>query len=601
MKQSEQPDLTYAESDERRAHFNTSVWQLILPYWKSDERWVSGSLALFMIGVSFGQAYIGVWRNGWIGKFYDAISGAHFGKLSPLLAIYLIIIVVTTAVTIASYVANEVLILRWRTWLTNYLVDRWTHNETYFRIERDKLLDNADQRISEDAKNFVSTTVNLVFGLISVPVTTVTFSVLLWRISGDYVLHVGGSRFVIPGYMVIAVFLYTGITLLVTHLIGRRLIPVNVRQQKVEADFRALMLQIREGAEQVALYGGAHTEAARLKRTFWAIRDNTWKVIRVTSDVMFSTQVPGQITSILPALLVLPQLTSGALTLGGLMRITSAFGSLDGTLSFFPQTYQSFASWRAIVRRLLALLDAVEPRDLAQTLSLELRDDGAIDVGPLNLATMRGAVLSQIPAFRIEKGARCLIRGRSGAGKSTLLRALAGIWPYGDGVIGMPSGVSTIFVPQKSYVPVGTLKQALAYPADEADVTDEAACRALTDCGLVKYRGCLHEVDRWGSRLSGGEQQRLAFARIFLRRPTHIFLDESTSALDDVSERRLYSHLIETLPESTLVSVAHRKEVEEFHTQFVDLSAATVHPMGTESTAAGDQHGQIAWQRLSAT
>jgi vitamin B12/bleomycin/antimicrobial peptide transport system ATP-binding/permease protein len=591
------PDLKYREVEGLRGHFKTPMRQLFLPYWKSDERWFSGLLAIFIVAISFTNVYIGVWRNGWTGTFYDAVGAGRFSQMFPLLSTYLGILMASTAGVLMAYVALEVLSLRWRTWLTNYLIDRWTTEGTYFRIERDKLLDNADQRIAEDANLFIKSTLSLFFQSTQMPTLIVTYSVLLWKLSGNYTLHLGGHQLVIPAYMVITVFLFSGTTLLLTHLVGRRLIPFNVRQQKVEADFRALLLQIREGSEQIAFYQGSQTEAARLKRTFLAIRENTWRMICITRDVMFCTQLPGQITAILPALMVMPQLSSGAMTLGGLMKVSGAFVSLEGGLAFFPQAYQAFAAWRAVVRRLLALLDAVEPTPLVRSLSRKVRDDAAISVGELTLLSAEGAVLSQISPFHLEKGARCMIRGRSGAGKSTLLRAIAGIWPYGDGTVGIPGdGASMMFVPQKSYVPVGTLKQALAYPSAEDEITDADALRALADCGLTKYQPCLDEIDRWGNRLSGGEQQRLAFARVLLKRPTHIFLDEATSALDEISERVIYSMLIDALPTSTLVSVAHRKEVAEFHNQFVDLLAPQTRQWTPSSIGPGTWQEPMAMQ-----
>ncbi|WP_454739947.1 ABC transporter ATP-binding protein/permease [Cupriavidus necator] len=577
------PDLTYAQSDGSGTKFRTSVWQLLLPYWKSDEKWLAILVSVVIIGVGFVGVYIGVWRNEWTGEFYDAVGAGRFGKLVPLLILFAVIVISGTALTVGTYVANEYIELRWRKWLTDYLIEKWTRHKTYFRIERDMLMDNADQRIAEDVKMFCNSTLNLGFALIRVPVQAITFSVLIYNLTGNYKFHVGGVDVTIPAYMVIVGYLYTILTLVATHLAGRALIGLNVQQQKMEGDFRALLLQIREGSEQIAFYDGADTEASRLKRSFMAVRTNALNVIKVTGRVMFSTQVPGQVSSILPALLVLPQLSSGAMTIGGLMRVSQAFNSLEATLGFFPQAYQSFATWRAVVRRLLALLDAVEEQQPEFAIALVEQKDGRLEVGPLSLMNRGGAVLAHIPAFQIKPGARCMVRGRSGAGKSTLLRAIAGIWPYGQGTISVPKNASMMFVPQKSYVPVGTLKQALAYPSQEKDVLDADAEVALQACGLGKYTHCLSEVDRWGARLSGGEQQRLAFARILLKKPTHLFLDEATSALDDESEQRLYSLLVSELAESTIVSVAHRKEVAAFHHQFIDL---TPHSVTTPAAAA---------------
>lgn len=571
-------DLSYAEVEgSQRAHFRTSAWWLFKSYWTSGEAPVSALLAAFIVGSGFVGVYFSLRVNQWTGKFYDAIGSGSFGTIPALLTLFLGLVMVAATLTISAAVAADVLKLRWRTWLTTTLIDQWTRSGAYFRIERDKLLDNADQRISEDVKLFVDYTVTITSALLHVPVSAVTFSIVLWELSGNYLLELGHLAITIPAYMLFAVYLYSGSTLLLTHLLGRSLIPINIRQQKVEADFRALMVQIREGAEQIAFYDGASVEASRLRSTFASIRANTWRIIRVAAQVMFGVQVPGQISSILPVLLVLPQLMAGTMTLGGMMRVSAAFGSVSSTLAYFPQAYQSFAAWRAVVRRLLALLDTIEIRPPTVALNvLQGPQQTTIEVGALTLTDPHGNPLSRIPAFSVKRGARCLIRGRSGSGKSTLLRALAGIWPFGIGSIAVPTRTSMMFVPQKSYVPVGSLRQALAYPGAEADVSDALAQDILTAVGLAQFLPLLDQPDRWGGRLSGGEQQRLAFARILIARPDHIFIDEATSALDDESEQRMYSLLLERLPHSTLISVAHRKEVAAFHDQFVDLTPDAV-------------------------
>jgi len=578
------PDIRYQERNEQRARFHTSVWELFVPYWKySSERWVSGLLALFVVTIGFVEVYYGVWRNGWTGQFYDAVGAQQFATLFPLLSKFIVIVLLNVCALLLSMMANALLQLRWRTWLTAYLVDKWTHNETYYRIERDKILDNADQRIAEDAHIFTQKTCSLVLSFIRVPVSIVTYGALLYQLSGDFPITIGDTGFAIPGYLVIFALLYSGGILLLTHLFGRKLIPLNFAKQKAEADYRSMLIQVREGSEQIALYGGGKTEATRLKINFEAVKDTTWQMVLVQRNLLACMLIPGSLNSIIPTLLSLPLMATGAWTLGTMMKITAAFVSLEVALGFFPGAYDDFAAWRAVVRRMLSLLDAVEPAEPVQGLALETRDDAAIEIESLTLAGMDGTVLARVPAFRIEPGARCLIRGASGSGKTTLLRAIAGLWPYGQGTIRRPERAAMMFVPQKSYLPVGTLKQALCFPGPDTEVPDARARQALIDCDLHKYADALHEPDRWGRRLSGGEQQRLAFARILLQRPTHVFLDEATSALDEASEHRLYSRLLEALPGSTLVSVAHRKEVARYHDQFVDL--VPVAPEGAADAA----------------
>lgn len=585
-------DLDYRESETRGSRPHSRVSELVLPYWRSSEAPLSVAMALVIIGLSFTGVYIGVWSNQWSGRFYDAIGAARFGTIPHLLLSFLGVVLVAATLALAGYVLHELLVLRWRTWLTRHLIDAWTQRDSYFRIERDKLFDNADQRIAEDVRLFVSTTLRLGFSIISVPVSAFTFSVVLWKLTGAYTLQAGGTTLSIPGYMVIAVFVYTGVTLLITHVTGRRLMFLNAHQQRVEADFRAMMLQIRDSAEQVAFYDGAATEASRLKHSFTLVRGNALDIIRVTSMVMFSTQVPGQISSILPALLALPQMAAHGLTVGWLMRVSSAFGSVAGTLAFFPQCYQEFATLRAVTRRLLTLLDATQApgasgasdeanEATAPRLTLRRHDGTGLAVSALRLTDQRGATLARTPAFAVKAGSRHLIRGRSGSGKSTLLRAMAGIWPYGEGQLSMPPRATLMFVPQRSYIATGSLRDALAYPRT-GDTLDAAQAEAvLQRCGLGHHAGSLDAVDRWAHRLSGGEQQRLAFARILLQQPACLFLDEATSALDEASERALYQTVLDALPHTTVISVAHRPAVAAFHEHVIELGVHAAAPRRT--------------------
>ncbi|MBN3725230.1 ABC transporter ATP-binding protein/permease [Burkholderia sp. Ac-20379] len=583
-------DLDYRESETRGSRPQSRVSELVLPYWRSSEAPTSAAMAAVIIGLSFTSVYIGVWSNQWSGRFYDAIGAARFAAIPHLLLSFLGVVLVAATLVLIGYVLHELLVLRWRTWLTRHLIDAWTAGDSYFRIERDKLFDNADQRIAEDVRLFVSTTLRLSFSIISVPVSAFTFSVVLWKLTGAYTLHAGGATLSIPGYMVLAVFAYTGATLLITHVTGRRLMFLNAHQQRVEADFRAMMLQLREGAEQVAFYGGAATEATRLKRSFALVRGNALDIIRVTSMVMFSTQVPGQISSILPALLALPQMAAHGLTVGWLMRVSSAFGSVAGTLAFFPQCYQEFATLRAVTRRLLTLLDATRAQAAspaapgeaaAPRLALRRHDGPGIAAGALRLTDQNGATLARTPAFVIAAGSHHLIRGRSGSGKSTLLRAMAGIWPYGEGALSMPPREALMFVPQRSYIATGSLRDALAYPLTGDTLDTARADAVLRRCGLAHYADSLDVVDRWAHRLSGGEQQRLAFARILLQRPAYLFLDEATSALDETSERTLYRTMLDALPHATVVSVAHRPGVAAFHEHVIELGMHTAAPLET--------------------
>jgi vitamin B12/bleomycin/antimicrobial peptide transport system ATP-binding/permease protein len=572
-----------------------SAWALILPYWKSEEKWTAYAMAGGVIGINFGTVYLSVWRNGWTGQFYDAIGAHHFALIYPLLMQYMLITFVGTAGIMASYLMYQSLEVRWGVWLTRRLFEGWMRDNTFYRIERDAELDNADQRIAEDARLLTSTTMRLGFNVLSVPASTISFTVVLWRLSGSMGMNLGGLSFHVPGYMAIAAYLYSGGTLLITHLVGRSLIGINVRKQRVEADFRVLLVQIRESAEQIAFFKGGEAETSRLHVCFEAVRQNWWTLVRVSNNVLVATSLYGQISYVLPTLLILPQLLAGTITLGGMMRITSAFGSVDSTLAFFPQSYQQFTQWRAVTNRLRELLYAeIVPEEHPQEgIAIDRHGGVAMFVSDLLLTTRSGETLTSVSGLTVVPRDRLLIQGPSGAGKSTLLRALAGLWPYGQGQISLPAHASVMFVPQKSYVPTGTLRLALSYPSELGHFSDNACKAALAKCRLEHYVDSLDVADVWGRRLSGGEQQRLAFARLLLHRPDYVFLDEATSALDDENERHVYATLLAELEGCALVSVAHRKSIEVLHDRFLDIVPVRS-PPGTFDTNASNARVQHA-------
>jgi len=449
------------------------------------------------------------------------------------------------------------------------MIERWLARRLYYRIERDGTLENIDQRVADDARLFVHDTLILVMGILHVPVNIVTFAIVLWNIGGGLKVAVGGSTYTVFGYLVFAAVLYQGTIFLFTHLLGRRAITLNARQNRLEGDFRVMMVRIREFAEQIAFLRGERTERENLSTSMNKVISNLFSTLWVTTRVSFLTNTVGQLSSIVPTLLVLPRLMAGDLTLGGLMRSNSAFGSLTGALSFFPQVYLGFASWRAEANRLREFL-AVEVGAEKVGFVVERGEERAVSGRGLLLMNADGVKLAQLPDFTVPSGARCIIRGRSGSGKSTLLRALAGLWPYGQGTITTPSS-GMFFVPQRSYIPSGTLKAVVTYPRGERVFDDDRCAEVLRACGLSAYVDSLNAVDRWAGRFSGGEQQRVAFARVLLAKPDVLFLDECTSALDSQSESDLYSLLLSRLPATTILSVAHRKELAELHDMAIDF------------------------------
>lgn len=548
-----------------------SVGKLLLPYWKTKDGILSLLMLIVVVGTSWAQTYVMLWNNSWTGNFYDAIGASNFRVLPPLLVKFLLVAMAGVVVQMSGVVLQAIVQIRWRRWMTTWLSDKWLASNNYYRMERDRQLENVDQRIAEDVKLFTDDTLLLVLGFLSVPVSIASFSVRLWETSGPLQVTLGGSTYALHGYLVIAAFLYTGVIFAATHFLGRRLITLTARQHRVEGDFRVLMVRVREFAEQIAFFKGQSSERSRLMVSFHFVVSNLYATLWVNTRVSVFTNVVGQVSSVIPTLLVLPQLMAGSMSLGGLMKSNGAFHSVTGALSFFPQVYPGFTSWRAEGNRLREFLyvSQIEPM---RGIVIDDGHAGAVAVDGLLLRDAAGATLSRVPDFVLEPGQRCLVRGRSGCGKSTLLRALAGLWPYGEGTITRPA-TGTFFVPQRSYIPSGSLKAAITYPHDALAYSDHECEELLGACGLSGYVQSLHEEDRWNTRLSGGEQQRIAFARVLLAKPSTVFLDECTSALDVQSENELYQLLIDSLPGSTVISVAHRKELLAFHDVTLDFSS----------------------------
>ncbi|MDN7716639.1 ABC transporter ATP-binding protein/permease [Burkholderia gladioli] len=558
-----------AEDRDARRHFPT-VWKLIKPYWSTREGMLSALMLAYVLGAGWSHTYIAVWLNRWTGTFYDAVGSGRFQALPSLLLQFLLVSMAAAALTMSTVVLQSIVEIRWRRWLTTWLADQWLARHTYYRIERDRALENIDQRIAEDAKQFVKDTLLLSMGVLQVPVSIVSFSVILWSIGHSLDLDIGGHTYSIHGYLVYAVFLYQGLFFWATHLLGRRLITLNAKQNRVEGDFRVLMVRVREFAEQIAFFDGSGAEGKRLNGAFRQVVSNLYALLWVNTRVSLFTNIVGQVSSVVPTLLVLPQLMTGGLTLGGLMRSNAAFNSVSSSLAFFPQAYLGFTAWRAEANRLREFLH-VNALEAQGGIVVSAGKAGTVAARALVLRDAGGTELARVPDFSLPPGSRCLIRGRSGSGKSTLLRALAGLWPYGEGAI-TRAAEGAVFVPQRSYIPAGTLKAAIAYPHDESMYTDSRCEEVLHACGLGVHAASMLDADRWSDRLSGGEQQRVAFARVLLACPSTIFLDECTSALDPESERNLYQLLIDRLPHATVVSVAHRKELLAFHQKTIDFS-----------------------------
>lgn len=553
-----------------------SLTAFVLQYWRSEDRWKALALLTLTIGITFIVTSLAVWSNKLVGEVTDALVGKNWGLLLVAFATSVGVGLLSGLVSITNVAIGQVLDLRWRTWLTEQLLARWTRSSEFYDIERDGLLKNADQRIAEDVRIFTDTSLNLFTSLVSATTNIATFVVLLWGLSQTIEIELFGSTWVVHGYMVYIAFAWAIGQLAVTHYFGKKLIALNMQKQGVEADYRYLAMQLRENAEQIALYHGGLREHRRLTERFAHVRRNFLQIVVRTWKVDAARSSYGMFFEPLSMVAALPLYFAGKVTYGGMMRAAGAFAALKQALSFFSQAYVGFTGWLAVTNRLRDLHAALDAAQARGKVGIELKqaEQNAITTSEMVLQTPTGELLTRVHPLRFQRGERWLIRGPSGAGKSTLLRAIAGIWPHGTGTVCMPRPTSVLFLPQRSYIPSGSLAAALSYPGEPNQFSAAALTRALHTCDLGYLAPSLNKVDHWQQKLSGGEQQRLAFARVLLRQPAFVFLDEATSAVDPETERRMYEALLTHLPDAALISIAHRESLSTYHDHFLQVLPA---------------------------
>ncbi|QRY81528.1 ABC transporter ATP-binding protein/permease [Pseudomonas sp. PDNC002] len=549
-----------AANDAVRSRFFHRVWQLTAPYWRSEEKGMAWLLLIVVIALSLVGVALNVWLNSWYRDFYNALQNKDLKSFVHLMLMFSGIAAVFILTAVYRLYLTQMLTIRWRRWLTERHFGAWLQHKNYFRMEQGGHTDNPDQRLTDDLKSFTTTTLGLSLGLLSNVVSLVSFSVILWGVSGS--IEIFGVT--IPGYMFWAALVYALVGSWLTHLIARRLIGLNNRQQRYEADLRFGLVRVRENAESIALYNGEANENDRLMARFRNVWGNFWELMKVQKRLTFFSAGYGQIATVFPFIVAAPRYFAGQIQLGELMQINSAFGNVQSAMSWFIDAYAELASWRATCDRLLSFRAAMAETS-QESANIDVRKSGdSLHLQDLALSLGNGRELLAATSLTVNAGEHVLIGGPSGSGKSTLLRAMSGLWRYGSGVVQMPQARS-LFVPQKPYLPIGTLAEALCYPDPGNSHDAERLKHVLQLCRLDSLVPRLDEADHWQRVLSPGEQQRLAIARALLYAPQWLFLDEATSALDETDEAALYQVLLEQLPDTTLVSIGHRTSLKRFH------------------------------------
>ena len=555
--------------------FVTDWWRLVVPYFKSEEWPIAIALLIGAIALTFGLVGFEVAFNNWNRRFYDAIQAKdepvfwrEIVTFSWLAAIYIVLLV-------ARYVVSPYLRLRWRRWLTRRYLAHWFDDRGYYRIELARTVDNADQRIAEDLRQLGEFTMSLLLGLLGAVATLVSFLFILWELSGPLSLAPIGLDVTIPGYMAWICLIYALAGTLLANLVGRRLIPLNFMKQRYEANFRFALVRVRENAEGIALYHGEAREEEALNARFLDVFNNGFRVLLTQAQLAFYQYGYGQLAIIFPYVVTAPRFFAGIITFGVMTQTASAFGQVQTALSFFIDNYTSLAELRAVMDRLKGLQAAIDDKPEHEAIDV-VAESGRSEVGVsgMTLGLPTGQVLLRDANLAFRPGEATLITGQSGSGKSTLFRALAGIWPFGKGQVHVPAGARVLFLPQKPYIPIGTLRDAIKYPDEHSRASDQELVTALQAAQLGHLAGRLDEEAHWSNALSGGEQQRLAVARVLVFKPDWLFMDEATAALDDANEAAIYTELKQRLPQTTMVSIGHRPTLRQWHKRLVDLQRA---------------------------
>ncbi|HLG48447.1 MAG TPA: ABC transporter ATP-binding protein/permease [Reyranella sp.] len=550
--------------------FIADWWRLVVPYFKSEDWPWAIPLLIGAIALTFTGVGLEVMFNEWNRRFYDSIQNKNEAVFWHEIIFFSILAVFYILNFVARAVVSPYLRLRWRRWLTNHYLAHWLQGRGYYRIELQRTVDNADQRIAEDLRQLGEYTMSLLLGILGSVATLVSFIFILWELSGPLSLEFIGIDMTIPGYMAWVALIYSFVGTFLANIVGRRLIPLNFMRQRYEANFRFSLVRVRENAEGIALYNGEQRETDQLNLRFADIFRNGWQVLFTQAQLAFYQSGYAQLAIIFPYVVTAPRFFAGVITFGVMTQTASAFGQVQSALSFFIDNYTSLAELRAVMDRLKGLQQATDERpDVTPDVVPQARAD--VQAEALTLALPTGQALLKDARIELPKGKATLISGASGSGKSTLFRALAGIWPFGRGHVSIPAGARVLFLPQKPYIPIGTLRDALKYPDEKSTATDAEIVDALKAAQLGHLVPRLDEEAHWSNILSGGEQQRVAAARAMVFKPDWLFMDEATAALDDEAEGAIYSALKQRLPTTTMVSIGHRPTLRQWHDRRLEL------------------------------
>ncbi|MFV3383053.1 ABC transporter ATP-binding protein/permease [Pseudomonas sp. NY15354] len=551
----------------RFTRWGRQFWSLAGPYFSFRRSWRPLLVFALLLVLTLFSVRLNVLFSFWYNGFYSALQALDQTAFWYLLGVFAVLATIHVLRSLFTYYVTQAFNIHWRVWLTERLTADWMQGDAYYRGRfLAEPVDNPDQRIELDVNAFVTGSVSLALGAVSALVSLVAFTAILWGLSAP--LMVGGVE--IPRAMVFAVYLYVIVATWIAFRLGRPLIRLNFLNEKLTANFRYALMRLRENAENIAFYQGAQVERGTLLGRFGALIVNVWALVYRSLKFNGFNLGISQVAVVFPFILQAPRFFSGAIKLGDVMQTSQAFGQVQDSLSFFRESYDTFAQYRATLDRLTGFLDANQQASTLPRVTTQEQAQ-ALDIAGLQVLRPDGHALIADLNLRLRAGQALLIKGPSGSGKTTLLRALAGLWPYAEGEVRRPLGNQALFLSQRPYLPLGDLRTAIAYPAPGTPADDGRMQQALRQVNLAHLVERLDVSNDWSNILSVGEQQRLAFARLLFNRPQVVFLDESTSAMDEGLEHALYSLLRTEMPDTLLVSVGHRSTLATFHTHRLEM------------------------------
>jgi putative ATP-binding cassette transporter len=588
---SELADRSLPEDPRPRAKNSVrSYWRLAGKYWKGPTALQAWSLTLISLVLVVGNIAVQYGINRWNRSFFNALQQHDASFAYQAIVLFFILAFLAALVAVLQLIFRMRLQISWRQWLTRHLVAQWLGEQRFYRLNiAAPDLDAPEFRIAEDAKVATEPVVDFGYGIANAVLTAAVFFGVLWSASGSAVFF--GWR--IPGFMVYAAIIYSVVMSASMMLFGRALIYRIEDRTRGEAKLRYEMGRVRENAESIAMVGGADDEIKGLETTMQLVSVAWMQVVTRQAWLTWLMGGNGVMAPVLPLLLAAPNYLSGEITLGALTQSAAAFVQVQVALNWLVDNYARIAEWLASAGRVSGLwtafsdLDASVGETESERITLEEGQDGDIHLDGLSVAQHDGRTMIDDADTVITAGQKVLLVGESGTGKSTLIRAIAGLWPWGSGSIRLPAGAKVAFLPQRPYMPLGTLRQVLSYPDDGTATSDKVLQDALTQSGLRRLIPRLDEEEKWDKVLSGGEQQRIGFARLLVMKPGVVIMDEATSALDTESQDALMRLFQDQLKDVTLISVGHRSELEEYHERKL-----TLHRSARRVEIADDEDGR---------